>query len=48
MLVRNSTKNDIQKLVILRKKLWEYEKSIADFNIKIPDLDEIEKDILKN
>jgi hypothetical protein len=47
MLIRNSIKIDLQKLVDLRKKLWEYEKSIADFNIKIPDLKEIEKEILK-
>lgn len=45
MEIRNSVIEDLDKLVELRLKLWEYEKSISDFNILIPNVLEVKKEL---
>lgn len=45
MIIRDSIISELDDVVNLRLKLWEYEKAIADFNIIIPDTVEIKNEI---
>jgi hypothetical protein len=46
MYIRESIKEDLEKVVNLRVKLWEFEKATADFNIKIPNIESIREEII--
>lgn len=46
MKIRNSTEVDIEIIVQLRQKLWEFEKENADFDIRIPSIQIIHEEFI--